>query len=56
MLKKLKDLTRDDFEFAKKAILHCIDNGYYGFTNGKELYYKGQLNTMEGSNACYWRM
>lgn len=40
MLAKLKDLTGNDFELAKKAICHCIDQGYQGFSNGGELFYK----------------
>lgn len=40
MLIKLKDLTRNDFEMAKKAICHCVDQGYQGFSNGGELFYK----------------
>ncbi|MCM1497246.1 MAG: helix-turn-helix domain-containing protein [Clostridium sp.] len=40
MLKKLKELTRNNFHLAKKAILHCIDNNYQGFCNGNELFYK----------------
>lgn len=39
-LTKLRELTQNDFTFAKEAILHCIDNGYQGFSNGNELYYK----------------
>jgi len=40
MLERLKCLTGNDFDFAKQAICHCIDNGYQGFCNGNELYYK----------------
>lgn len=42
MLERLKCLTGNDFNFAKQAICHCIDNGYQGFCNGNELYYKGK--------------
>lgn len=40
MLDKLKNLTFDDFEFAKDAIVFCIDNKYQGFTDGSRLYYR----------------
>ena len=40
MLAKLQELTGNDFELAKKAICHCIDNNYQGFCNGNELYYR----------------
>lgn len=40
MFKKLKDLTNNDFEYAKKAIFYAIDNNYQGFTDGSRLYYK----------------
>ena len=40
MFKKLKDLTNNDFEYAKKAIFYAIDNNYQGFTDGSKLYYK----------------
>ena len=40
MLARLKDLTGNDFELAKKAICHCVDSGYQGFCNGNELFYK----------------
>ena len=40
MLARLKELTGNDFELAKKAICHCVDSGYQGFCNGNELFYK----------------
>lgn len=40
MLARLKELTGNDFELAKKAICHCVDSGYQGFANGGELFYK----------------
>jgi hypothetical protein len=40
MLNKLKELTNNDFEYAKKAIFYAIDNNYQGFTDGSRLYYK----------------
>lgn len=40
MLARLKELTGNDFELAKKAICHCVDSGYQGFANGAELFYK----------------
>lgn len=40
MLARLKELTGNDFELAKKAICHCADSGYQGFCNGNELFYK----------------
>lgn len=40
MLAKLKELTRNDFDLAKRAICHCVDSGYQGFANGAELFYK----------------
>lgn len=42
MLDRLKELTGHNLEFAKQAICHCIDNGYQGFSNGNELFYKTQ--------------
>lgn len=39
-LAKLKELTNGDFEYAKQAIVFCIDNKYQGFTDGGKLYYK----------------
>ena len=44
MLTKLKELTKNNLDFAKEAILFCLDNKYQGFTNGNELYYKGKVN------------
>ena len=40
MLAKLKELTGNDFDLAKRAICHCVDSGYQGFANGAELFYK----------------
>jgi hypothetical protein len=40
MLNKLKELTNNDFEYAKKAIFYAIDNNYQGFTDGSKLYYR----------------
>ena len=40
MFARLKELTGNDFELAKKAICHCVDSGYQGFANGGELFYK----------------
>lgn len=37
---KLKELTNEDFEYAKQAIVFCIDNKYQGFTDGSKLYYR----------------
>ena len=42
MLEKLKQLTDNDFEYAKQAICFSIDNKYQGFCNGNELYFKGK--------------
>lgn len=39
-LAKLKELTNDNFEYAKQAIVFCIDNKYQGFTDGSKLYYR----------------
>lgn len=44
ILKKLKELTNDDLEYAKKAILFSIDMGYVGFYNGNGLFYRPQRN------------
>lgn len=41
MLNRLKDLTKNDFEFAKVVILDAIDHKWQGFCNGNELYFKG---------------
>lgn len=40
MLNKLKELTNNDFDYAKKAIFYAIDNNYQGFTDGSKLYYR----------------
>lgn len=40
MLARLKELTGNDFDLAKRAICHCVDSGYQGFANGAELFYK----------------
>ena len=40
MLAKLKELTGNDFDLAKRAICHCVDSGYQGFANGAGLFYK----------------
>jgi len=40
MMNRLFKLTRNDYDFAKKAIFHCIDSNYQGFCNGDGLYYK----------------
>ena len=40
MLDRLKELTSDNFELAKEAIVFCIDNKYQGFTDGSRLYYR----------------
>lgn len=40
-LAKLKQLTNDNYDFAKDAILFCLDNNYQGFTDGQKLYYRG---------------
>lgn len=40
MFNKLKELTNNDFEYAKKAIFYAIDNNYQGFTDGSKLYYR----------------
>lgn len=40
MLNKLKELTNNDFEYAKKAIFYAVDNNYQGFTDGSKLYYR----------------
>lgn len=39
-LAKLKELTNENFEYAKQAIVFCIDNKYQGFTDGSKLYYR----------------
>ncbi len=39
-LAKLKQLTGDDLEFAKRAITFAVDNNYQGFTNGSRLFYQ----------------
>lgn len=39
-LAKLKELTNGDFEYAKQAIVFCIDNKYQGFYNGSSLFYR----------------
>jgi hypothetical protein len=39
-LAKLKELTNDNFDYAKQAIVFCIDNKYQGFTDGSKLYYR----------------
>lgn len=49
MLKKLKELTNNNFTFAKEAIFFAIDNGYQGFCNGSELYYKGKTANKFGN-------
>lgn len=41
MLGKLKELTENNLEYAKQAIVFCVDNAYHGFCNGNELFYKG---------------
>lgn len=43
MFNKLKELTNNNFEYAKKAIFYAIDNNYQGFTDGSRLYYKENL-------------
>lgn len=56
MLERLKCLTGNDFDFAKQAICHCIDNSYQGFCNGNELYYKGkkpQWKTIDAKPNAY---
>lgn len=40
-LAKLKQLTNQNYDFAKEAILFCLDNNYQGFTDGQKLYYRG---------------
>ena len=40
MLAKLKELTGNDFDLAKRAICHCVDSGYQGFATGAALFYK----------------
>ena len=49
-LQKLKLLTNDNFEFAKDAIIFCIDNNYQGFTDGSQLFYRGSV-APSGSKA-----
>lgn len=46
-LKKLKELTNEDFDYAKQAIVFCIDNKYQGFTDGSKLYYRNVPAAME---------
>jgi len=48
MLDKLKKLTGNDFEYAKEAILHCVDSKYQGFCDGSELYFKKN----KGKGGC----
>ena len=45
MLTKLKELTDEDFELAKKVICDAIDNGWQGFCKGNNLYYKKENPT-----------
>lgn len=53
MLAKLKELTHNDFEFAKAAICHAIDNNYQGFCNGNELFYKPPKIRQGGYDDIY---
>lgn len=46
-LEKLKELTGNDFNYAKQAILHCIDNKYQGFCNGSGLFYQAKRQTSQ---------
>lgn len=49
MLKKLKELTGNNLTYAKESIFFAIDNGYQGFCNGSELYYKGKPKNSFGN-------
>lgn len=49
MLKKLKELTNNNLTYAKESIFFAIDNGYQGFCNGSELYYKGKTANKFGN-------
>ena len=49
MLKKLKELTNNNLTYAKESIFFAIDNGYQGFCNGSELYYKGKTTNKYGN-------
>jgi len=39
MLAKLKELTKNDFSYAKEAIEYCLANNYQGFYGANGLYY-----------------
>lgn len=57
MLNKLKELTNNDFEYAKKAIFYAIDNNYQGFTDGSKLYYREDKAREKETQATssWWR-
>ena len=42
-LGRLKDLSGNNFELAKKAIFFAVDNGYQGFTDGSKLFYREKV-------------
>lgn len=52
LLNRLKELTKNDLEFAKVVILDAIDHKWMGFCNGNELYYRGTYTPKPKQNKA----